>query len=936
MRFGIALKLAVVLFLLAGLVSGLTAYYLFVVSHSLLIDAAESKLSDAALVMARGFSGEVNSVAGNVNLLASLPDSRQLAQDDVSDTDRVLARGRLGDVFSRLLQIHPEYLALRFIGARDFGREQVRVERSAKGLRRAGPFELQEKGHFDYVFETLALPLDAFFLSRVRLHPSAHADHTEAHPYLLIATPVAGTDGQIHGLIVVDLDLGTLFDRLKVEAPQNADLYLANADGDFLLHPDPARVFGFEQGRRFLIQDQFPPVAAILQGSARQQVSHMQDDAPQSGGAQVATFVRASLDVQTEDRFLLLGLGVPVRRILQGTNALKKDMLQIMLGLGIFAIIVALLLSRILTRSLNQMAHQVTSFARGGVPGPLPVSRRDEIGTLAQRVQAMTQQISTQLTELKGKERSLNQVLEAVPSLIVILDQAGERLLFMNSGARERFACQSGGPSEMDWALACSSDNSALRDMLRTDESVLDREMVFQDGTEAAFWGLLSVIPIEYHDRAAKLLSIVDISQRKEAEERIYHQANFHPLTDLPNRVLFSERLSQALELARRHEQKVALLFLDLDHFKSVNDSLGHSAGDQLLIETTHRIRSAIRGSDTAAHLSGDEFAVMLQDITDPVVAESVALKIIENISRRTELEGTEVFVSTSLGIALYPDDGECVERLLQKADSAMYAAKAAGRNTFRFFTPQMQQEADARLRLVSDLRNALERSQFELFYQPIVRLADEEVLSFEALLRWNHPDGTVRLPGQFLAQLEETGLISEVGNQVLNTVGNCLVQNKLPRCSVNVSAVQFRNGDMHHRTSALLAELQLPPERLILEVTESLLLEPDSMNMRQLRAINEMGVDLYLDDFGTGYSSLNYLRSFPVKALKVDRSYVHDLPHDLSASVLVGTIIRMAHDLGLEVVAEGVENTEQRDFLRDLGCDYAQGWLFGRPEPRH
>jgi EAL domain-containing protein (putative c-di-GMP-specific phosphodiesterase class I) len=166
--------------------------------------------------------------------------------------------------------------------------------------------------------------------------------------------------------------------------------------------------------------------------------------------------------------------------------------------------------------------------------------------------------------------------------------------------------------------------------------------------------------------------------------------------------------------------------------------------------------------------------------------------------------------------------------------------------------------------------------------------------------------------------------------------VGNCLVQNKLPRCSVNVSAVQFRNGDMHHRTSALLAELQLPPERLILEVTESLLLEPDSMNMRQLRAINEMGVDLYLDDFGTGYSSLNYLRSFPVKALKVDRSYVHDLPHDLSASVLVGTIIRMAHDLGLEVVAEGVENTEQRDFLRDLGCDYAQGWLFGRPEPRH
>jgi diguanylate cyclase (GGDEF)-like protein len=257
---------------------------------------------------------------------------------------------------------------------------------------------------------------------------------------------------------------------------------------------------------------------------------------------------------------------------------------------------------------------------------------------------------------------------------------------------------------------------------------VYDREVIFQEGTDSAFCGLLSVIPIEYHDHPARLLSIVDISLRKEAEERIYHQANYHALTDLPNRVLFSERLSQALELARRRAAKIALLFLDLDHFKSVNDSLGHGAGDQLLIQTTDRIRTAIRRSDTAAHLSGDEFAVMLQDIAEPTTAESVALKIIESIARRYELDGTEVYVSTSLGIALFPDDGECVERLLQKADSAMYAAKAAGRNTFRFFTPQMQHEADARLRLVSNLRNALERSEYELFYQPIVRMQDESV----------------------------------------------------------------------------------------------------------------------------------------------------------------------------------------------------------------
>lgn len=933
MRFGIALKLAVVLFMLAGIATGLTAYYLFDVSRHLLIDAAEGKLGNATSVMAHGFSDEVGSVAENSRLLASFPDSRYLAQDDTPDADQMLARNRLADVFTQLLQIHPEYLQIRLIGEHDFGRELVRVERSAHGIRRVGDIDLQEKGHFDYVFETLALPPYSLFISRVRLGGDPHDNPAEAHPYVRFATPVTGLDQQVHGLIVVDLDVARLFDRLRVEAPQDADVYLANADGDFLLHPDSERVFGFEQGRRFLIQEQFPTVARILDGSSSQIISNIQGVEPDDD-TQVVAFLRVPLNAQTGDRFLLLGLGVPVRRILHGSEALQHKTLQIMLGLGLLAVILALLLSRLLTRSLNQLTQQVTNFAQGGELGPLPVARADEIGALAQRIHGMTRQIASQLMELKGKERSLNQVLEAVPSLIVILNRTGERVLFMNTGARERFRCHQPGASEPDWRLACGGGSPALQDILRADEPVYDRELVFREATDDAFWGLLSVIPIEYHDHPAKLLSIVDISLRKAAEQRIYHQANFHPLTDLPNRVLFSERLSQALELARRHQTKVGLLFLDLDHFKSVNDSLGHSVGDQLLIETTDRIRSAIRSSDTAAHLSGDEFAVMLQDITRPEVAESIALEIIGKIAQPYELDDTEVYVSTSLGIALYPDDGESVEHLLQKADSAMYAAKSSGRNTFRFFTPQMQHAADARLKLVSELRNALQRSEYEVYYQPIVRLADEQLSSFEALLRWNHPDGKLRQPGDFLSQLEESGLISDVGNLVLTTVADCLVQRKLPRCSVNVSANQFRNGDMHKKVAGLLGRLQLPADRLILEVTESLLLEPHSMNMRQLHAINDMGVDLYLDDFGTGYSSLNYLRSFPVKALKIDRSYVRDIPHDRSASVLVGTIIRMAHDMGLEVVAEGVETADQRDFLRSRGCDYAQGWLFGRPQP--
>ena len=445
----------------------------------------------------------------------------------------------------------------------------------------------------------------------------------------------------------------------------------------------------------------------------------------------------------------------------------------------------------------------------------------------------------------------------------------------------------------------------------------------------------------EVRDEAGRLTNYVatahDITQQKEAEQRIEHLAYFDPLTDLPNRSLLNQRADLALSLAARSEDQTALLFMDLDAFKDINDSLGHGEGDRLLQQAAERLAAFTRGSDTLSRLGGDEFVLLLSHTGQPG-AEAVVHKILDAFRSPFVLADHQPRVTISIGVALAPQDGKCIGDLMKNADTALYQAKRNGRNTAAFFDPDMNRAAIERLTLSSELRTAIASGQLRAHYQPKVQLSDGRLLGAEALVRWQHPTQGLLLPGAFIPVIESSDLIIEVGDWMLTEVCRQLAEwqrGGYPpvRVAVNLAARHFRSPGLVGRITGLLAEHRIPAQWLSLELTESTLLDSGPEIMETMRSLQSLGVELAIDDFGTGYSSLSYLRDLPIRSLKIDRRFVRELQTRADDRVLAATIVALGHALGLEVIAEGVETDDQRAILHAQGCDQAQGFLFARPE---
>ena len=445
--------------------------------------------------------------------------------------------------------------------------------------------------------------------------------------------------------------------------------------------------------------------------------------------------------------------------------------------------------------------------------------------------------------------------------------------------------------------------------------------------------------------------TVQDITERKKAEKQIRFLAYFDSLTGLPNRLQFREQLKKALSVARRNNWMVAVMFMDLDNFKRINDTAGHSAGDCVLRKVAERLTRAIRLYDTVsrddvagppetvARLGGDEFIVLLPHIARSEDTAGIAMRILDSFKSAFDIEGSEVFLSTSIGISLFPQDGDDVEDLLKNADAALYHAKDSGRNNFQFYSRSLNDAAFQRLSLESSLRKAVERNEFVVHYQPQVSARDGRMVGVEALVRWNHPELGLVFPGQFVPLAEETGLIQAIDEMVLR---EACAQNArwqaagLPRIhvAVNLSGHQFRSRDLIQRVCDTVAEAGTEPRFVELEITETVLMENAAETLEIINELKKRGFRIAVDDFGTGYSSLAYLKRFRADVLKIDRSFVRDIATSSDDAAIVAAIVTLAETLKMRAIAEGVENPLQRGFLHEQGCDLMQGYLFGRPSP--
>lgn len=424
----------------------------------------------------------------------------------------------------------------------------------------------------------------------------------------------------------------------------------------------------------------------------------------------------------------------------------------------------------------------------------------------------------------------------------------------------------------------------------------------------------------------------------KESEEQIRYRANFDSLTHLPNRLNFVEHLSEAISRSHRDPGQIALLFIDLDRFKTINDTLGHDFGDELIKQVAARIREAIRETDVVSRLGGDEFTVLLTNMTDEIHASIIAKSILGQLSRSFMLFGHEVYSGASIGITVCPQDGDDAMTLLKNADMAMYEAKDQGRNTFRFFSSDMTDRARQFLEMDKEMRRALIQDELQIQYQPIFEKQGQTIVGVEALLRWQHPTKGLILPDEFIKVAEETGLIEDIGLWVLRRASiealEWLDHDLHPEfyLAINISMRQFKGGLDRKCLAEVLGETGFPADRLLLEITETLLMDDDARILEVLSEFREMGVRLAVDDFGTGYSALSYLREFPVNTLKIDRSFMRDIGNNHNNQRLVETIITMAHGLGLTTIAEGVEKPEQHALLSELNCDMVQGYYYCKP----
>jgi diguanylate cyclase (GGDEF)-like protein/PAS domain S-box-containing protein len=577
-----------------------------------------------------------------------------------------------------------------------------------------------------------------------------------------------------------------------------------------------------------------------------------------------------------------------------------------------------------------------------------PPDRDDETTQLEDRIKALENDLQQKREIILAQHTKLEAFFESSIDALVQMDFDGH-ITGWNRQAEKIFGWQADDILDRKIEQTIIPERyraahlAAMQRYLRSGETTVMDTLVeihalHRDGHE--FPVELSVSVIDSPELQEFNAYIRDISERKQAEDVIWKQANFDSLTGLPNRNLFLQKLADGIRSCDRSRQSLALLYLDLDRFKDVNDTLGHAMGDLLLVEIARRLQSALRQVDTVARLGGDEFTVILGNISDQLAVQPICQSLLDELAQPFQLENEKLFLTASIGVSFYPQDASEVGELQRFADQAMYAAKTEGSNRYHFFTPELQRRALRKRKMINELRDAIDGRQFEILYQPIVALDGGRMHKAEALIRWLHPERGELDPDAFIPIAEDAGLIAEIGNWVFYQAITEAARWREAfaedfQISVNISPMQWLdNAAAMDQWRSHLQAAGIAGQALIIEITERLLIEARDRIAGRLMAFRESGIQVSIDDFGTGYASLSYLRQYDIDYLKIDHSFIHNLDRDERDLALCEAVIAMAHKLGIEVIAEGVENETQQSLLVQFGCDYAQGHLYSRPLP--
>jgi diguanylate cyclase (GGDEF)-like protein/PAS domain S-box-containing protein len=584
--------------------------------------------------------------------------------------------------------------------------------------------------------------------------------------------------------------------------------------------------------------------------------------------------------------------------------------------------------------TLAEMQRTAQAFLTGGV---LIIAGVLLIGgiTIARRFLAQNARLQQTLAESEAQMRHL---VESAPLPLLIVRASDQRLLYGNERALEQFGLDFDSAHERSLSEFHTQPEirQQLAEVLAREGSVRDFEAHLKDVRGRDFWMLLSAQPMRYAGAVCLLVALANIDDRKRMQEDMRRRAMHDPLTGLPNRAMFMDTLERAVHKARRRGTRATVLFIDLDRFKEVNDTMGHHAGDELLRAVGERLGTAVRQSDLVARLGGDEFVVLIEEHGGPEEVMIVAQKVLAILTRPVVIDWREVTVSGSIGIASFPEDGTDLQSLVKNADAAMYQAKERGRNNFQFYSVELNRLSNYRYELEKRIRGAIERHEFFLEYQPEVELATGKVVGVEALLRWRDPEAGVVLPAAFMPLAEETGTVVPIGEWVferaLSDLRHWNDEGLDPRVAINVSARQLQEPDLATELERAIARHGVKPQSVRIEITEPALMQDADASHRVLTAMRALGVEVAVDNFGSGYSSLGLLRGLPVQVVKLDRSLVSSCPVKRECAAIVQASAAMARAMGIRVIAEGVETEEQRRLLLSLGCDSAQGHLFYRP----